>query len=97
MTELFKEVTNVCPNFTMLPDEQKFMYLVSAEGEIIKAVAKFCHLAFERHNYVPRTNQCCMSAVVPWFRFLLLFLVNYQMDFQLSVFIYLLYKVLWQY
>lgn len=58
-TQLYKEVTDACPNFLVLSDEQKFLYLVTSEGKIIKATAKFCHLSFEKHNtYIhPVTGQ----------------------------------------
>ena len=48
--ELYNTVKGMCPNFISLPDKQKFYYLVTAEREIIKATAKFCHAAFERHK-----------------------------------------------
>ena len=38
---LFEEIKPMCPRFTDLSESDKFVYLMSATGDIVKAVARF--------------------------------------------------------
>ncbi len=40
--KLYHSVIEQCPNFINLTNEDKLMYLMSAEGTVIKETAKFC-------------------------------------------------------
>ncbi len=40
-TDLFQLVCNVCPNFSDLNDNDKFIFLMSAEGETAQFVSRF--------------------------------------------------------
>lgn len=42
-SKLFDEVNKYCPNFQLLSDENKFLYLLTAEKEICKALANYIH------------------------------------------------------
>ena len=39
--ELFKTVSNICPNFNSLNENEKFIFLMSAEGETAQFISKF--------------------------------------------------------
>ena len=52
-TKLYSVVDTECPNFVLLNDQQKMCYLLTTEGEILKATAKYCHAAFEKHSSCP--------------------------------------------
>lgn len=50
--ELFQKVEMLCPNFTALNDDNKFIFLMTAEKEIACATGKFCFLAFEKRKSI---------------------------------------------
>ena len=51
---LFENVNKHCHNFENLSSPNKFIYLMSAEGEVSAAVAKYCYESFEmRRSNVP--------------------------------------------
>ena len=49
-TWLFKEIDKSCVNFASLDNDDKFQFLMSAEGCIVRAVASFCFHAFEKRK-----------------------------------------------
>ena len=48
--EMMNEITLTCPNMTQLEEKNKLIFLMSAENDIIRKIAKFCK------NYLPRKN-----------------------------------------
>ena len=40
---MFSEIEKQCPNFHMLSEEDKFIYMLSASGTSISIVAQFVH------------------------------------------------------
>jgi hypothetical protein len=54
--ELYNLVNNECPNYNALSSDNRTIYLLTAEGNICKEVAKFCHEALDvRKNYLMST------------------------------------------
>ena len=49
---LFETVTKNSCNFNNLSDVDKMIFLLSSEGDIIRAVGKFCYIAFEARQLV---------------------------------------------
>jgi len=45
--KLYTNVAKECKNFHALNEKEKFHFLISAEGDIIRAFGKYCHTAFE--------------------------------------------------
>ena len=49
-TQLFDNVSKLCPRFLALNDEQKCLFLLTAEGDIIRETGKFAEKAFVIRN-----------------------------------------------
>ena len=49
---LFSNVSNMCPNFYALSDEDQFIYIMSASGEVSKELASYCFYAFEKRSLI---------------------------------------------
>ncbi len=39
--KLYSDITNICPNFEYLSPKEKFTYMLTADGSIVRHVAKF--------------------------------------------------------
>ena len=47
---LFDQVQSLCSNFALLSDRQKFFYLMTSEGEILKRVGCFIKYVLNKHS-----------------------------------------------
>ncbi len=39
--KIYRDVTNICPNFEYLSPKEKFTYLLTADGNVVRHIAKF--------------------------------------------------------